>query len=149
MISVSDSITVDASREAVYEFLDDPQNHAQITPSLEDVRDVEPLDNGGKRLAFTYSLGGVGLDGELEEVEHVPPETLRFEMSGRLAGELTFTLEETDGGTRVTYAADYEVPGRVIERLAEPFVWRYNERELRTTLENLKTRLETDGSERP
>jgi carbon monoxide dehydrogenase subunit G len=146
MISVSDTITVDRPREAVYEYLDDPHNHAEITPSLTNVREVERLDNGGKQLGFTYSIGGIGLDGELEEVEHVPPETLRFEMRGRLAGELQFTLAEADNGTRVTYAADYEVPGRVIERLAEPFVRRYNERELQTTLENLRTRLETEGA---
>lgn len=85
MISVSDTITVDRPREAVYEYLDDPHNHGEITPSLTDVRDVERLDNGGKRLAFTYSIGGIALDGELEEAEHVPPETLRFEMRGRLS----------------------------------------------------------------
>jgi len=33
MIGVSDSITVDVPRERVYEFLDDPHNHAEITPS--------------------------------------------------------------------------------------------------------------------
>jgi len=146
VITVTDTVTVDAPRERVYDYLDDPHNHAEITPSLGDVRNVEPLANGGKRLEFTYSIGGTGLDGELEEVEHAPPETLRFDMRGRLDGRITLRLEAVDGGTRVTYAADYDVPGGVIERLAGPFVRRYNERELRTTLENLKTRMETDDT---
>lgn len=34
--------------------------------------------------------------------------------------------------------------GRVLSSVAEPFVCRYNERKLRTTLENLRSRLETD-----
>jgi len=143
MIHVEDAIEVDAPRERVYDYLDDPHNHVEITPSLEDARDVERLDSGGKRLSFTYRMAGVGLDGTLVETEHVPHETLAFDMRGSLEGAIRFALADANGGTRVTYAADYDLPGRVIERLAEPFVRRYNERELRTTLENLKTRMET------
>jgi len=143
MIHVEDAIEVDAPRERVYDYLDDPHNHVEITPSLEDARDVERLDSGGKRLSFTYRMAGVGLDGTLVETEHVPHETLAFDMRGSLEGAIRFALADANGGTRVTYAADYDLPGRVIERLAEPFVRRYNERELRTTLENLRTRMET------
>ncbi len=143
MITVEDTLTIDAPREDVFEFLDDPHNHAAVTPSLEDVKNIEPLDNGGKRLDFTYTIGGLGFEGELEETEHAPPEVLQFDMRGRLEGEIRIILEEIDDETtKATYAADYDLPGQVIEKLAEPFVHRYNEREQRSTLENIKTRLE-------
>jgi len=59
---------------------------------------------------------------------------------GRLRIEWTF--EKVDDGTRVTYATQYGIPVPVLDAVVEPFAARYNERELRTTLENLRTRLE-------
>jgi uncharacterized membrane protein len=149
MIHVSENTLIDAPVERVYGYMDDPYNHAEVTPSITDVRNVEQLENGGKRLEHTYKMAGIGVDGELEEVEHVENELIRFEMRGELEGEISLEFEEAeeeDGGTRLTYTAEYDVPTKVLEKLVEPFVRRYNERELRTTLENVKARLElADG----
>ena len=103
---------------------------------------VDPIEDGGKRLEFTYEMAGVGLDGELVQTIHEPPERHTFEMSGSLEGEIDIEIEEHDGGSRLTYTGTYDLPGRVLSKAAEPFVRRYNERELQTTLENVKTRLE-------
>lgn len=147
MIDVSESIVIERSRQDVFDFLDDPNNHVVVTPSLERAENIERLENGGKRLDHTYKMAGVELDGELVQTVHEPPERMVFEMRGRLKGEIRLDFEETEDGTKVTYGASYDLPGRVIERLADPFVRRYNERELTTTLENLKTRLETAAPE--
>lgn len=149
MISVSEDILIDAPVERVYEYMDDPYNHAEVTPSITDVRNIERLENGGKRLEHTYTMAGIGVDGELEEVEHTENEVMRFEMRGELEGEIKLRFEEKDGGTqtRLTYTAEYDVPTKVLEKLVEPFVRRYNERELRTTLENVKARIELADDE--
>jgi len=141
MVGVSDSIVVGATQRAVFEFLDDPQHHVEITPSLVSVEHVEPLDNGGKRAEFVYSIGGVKLTGDLVETTHDPDDRMVFELRGQLNGEIELTFEPVEEGARVTYSAEYEIPGRVLERVASPFVRRYNEREVRTLLANLKTRL--------
>jgi len=142
MAEVTRSIVIDRAVEDVFAYLDDPENHVEISPSIAAVRNVQPLDNGGKRVEHTYTMAGVSLDGELEETIHVPNERMAFEMQGDLTGQIEITFEEAEDGTAVTYAARYEVPGRVLGAVARPFVKRYNERELRTTLENLRTRLE-------
>lgn len=144
MVTVSDDIEIDADPEAVFEYLDDPHNHAEVTPSLSDVRDVEPLENGGKRLSFTYQMAGIGLDGSLIQTVHEPPTQLTFDMEGTLSGEIDLAIEPTNSGTRLTYTGTYDIPGRVLSALAEPFVKRYNERELRSTLENVEARLESE-----
>ncbi len=141
MVGVSDTIHVDAPPRHVFEYLDDPHNHVEITPSLVDVANIEPLENGGKRADFVYSIAGVKLEGELVETVHEPDERMTFELRGGLPGEIDIGLEPAGEGTRVTYAAEYEIPGRVLSRVAEPFVRQYNKRELRTVLENLQTRL--------
>lgn len=143
MISISESIHVDAPVETVFEFLDDPRNHVEVTPSLAEVGNIEPLDNGGKRVEHTYNMAGVSLDGELVETTHEENERMVFEMSGGLSGEITIETSEANGGTELAYGATYELPGRVLSSVAEPFVRLYNEREHRTTLANIKTRLET------
>jgi len=147
MIEVSEDILIDTPASEVYEYMDDPESHAEVTPSINDVRNVEPLENGGKRLEYTYTIGGIGLDGELEETEHTEDECMVFEMNGELEGKIGLTFEQEGGKTRMTYSAEYDVPTRVLEKLLEPFVRKYNERELRTTLENVKTRMEagTEG----
>lgn len=142
MAAVSQSIHVDRPVSEVFAYLDDPRNHAEITPSLASVRNIEPLDNGGKRVEHTYTMAGISLEGELVERTHVENERMLFEMRGDLSGEIDISFEAVDGGTRVTYSGEYELPGRVLAAVARPFVKRYNERELRTTLENLQTRLE-------
>jgi carbon monoxide dehydrogenase subunit G len=70
---------------------------------------------------------------------------MAFDLEGQLTGAIDIRLEPAGNGTRVTYTGTYEIPGRVLSRVAEPFVRRYNERELRTLLENLQTRLADGG----
>ncbi len=144
MIDTREAVWIDAPVEDVFSYLDRPGNQVEITPSLSRAETVEELANGGKRVAYTYSIAGVELDGNLEAVEYEPLSRIRWEMTGDLSGEIDWTFTATDGGTEFTYAALYDMPGRVLEAVAGPFVERYNERELRTTLQNLKTRLETE-----
>lgn len=145
MVSVSESIHVDAEPAAVFSYLDEPQGHVEVTPSLVGVENVEPLDSGGKRLDFTYSIAGVKLNGELVQTVYEPDRRMAFTMSGQLNGEIDVRIEPGDGGSQVTYTGDYEIPGTVLARVAEPFVRRYNKREVGTLLANLKTRVESDS----
>jgi carbon monoxide dehydrogenase subunit G len=87
-------------------------------------------------------MAGVGIDGELIEQIHEDEERMRFEMGGRLTGEIDLEFTPRDDGTEVTYSAEYDIPGRVLSKVATPLIERYNERELQTTLENLKEELE-------
>lgn len=142
MVVVDHTVHIDAPVEEVYTYLDDPHNHTEVTPSLASVRNVDRLDNGGKRVEHTYTMAGISLEGELVEQTHEENRLMHFEMRGDLTGEITIETEPADDGTTVTYSAEYDLPGRVLAAVAEPFVRIYNERELRSTLENTKARLE-------
>jgi len=142
MITVREQVQVDAPLSAVFEYMDQPGNQPEITPSLVRSETLETLENGGKRVAYGYEMAGIGLDGEIRAVEYEPESYVRWEMTGDLEGEIEWEFERADEGTVVTYATEYEIPVPVLDAVVEPFVQRYNERELRTTLENLRTRLE-------
>ncbi len=144
MIDVGETVRIDAPIGDTFAFMDRPENQPEITPSLTRSETVETLSNGGKRVAYTYTMVGIGLDGYIEATEYEPERRINWEMSGDLEGEIEWEFERVNGQTRVTYTARYEMPVRVLEVVIGPIVERYNERELRTTLENLRTRIENN-----
>jgi carbon monoxide dehydrogenase subunit G len=143
MPRVEGEIHVDVDPETAFDYMDVPEHQAEISPSLSRVETVAELPNGGKRATYTYRMGGIPLDGEVESVTYEPPERIEFEMTGSIEGTIEWTFTPEDDGVRIGYTAEYGLPHPVLDRLAEPFVRTYNERELTTTLRNLKTRLET------
>ncbi len=142
MVRVADTIEIDATAEAVFQFLDEPKNHATITPAIGRIENIEPLDNGGKKLDYTYRMAGVPIDGHLSQTAHEPPTRHVFALESGIDGELGFDIEATESGCLVTYHATYTIPGRLLSRVVEPAVRRYNERQLKATLENLKKEIE-------
>ena len=142
MVHAAESIEIDAEPEAVFAFLDEPANHATITPALGRIANVEPLENGGKELDYTYEMVGVPIAGHLTQTVHEPPTRHVFVRDSGLSGELGFRIEPSGRGSRVQYHATYEIPGRLLARVVEPVVRRYNERQLRATLANLTSALE-------
>ena len=138
----SASIVIPRPPKAVFEFMDVPENQARISPRLSTVETIGTLDNGGKRATYTYRLGPLRFSGGVRGIEHTPPERIRFEMTGDIEGEIQWTFEPTDGGTRVTYAATYDlgVPAAV-GWLLSPVLDRANQREIERTLETLRSSL--------
>ncbi|RLM57555.1 SRPBCC family protein [Halobellus sp. Atlit-31R] len=140
MYAVAERI-VDRPPTAVFEFMDVPENQARISPRLSNVETVGVFDDGGKRATYTYRLG-LAFDGEVRGVVHDPPERIVFELSGDIDGRIEWRFEPADGGTRVTYSADYDLGlPAVVEWLLGPVAARFNRRELERTLENLAARL--------
>jgi carbon monoxide dehydrogenase subunit G len=145
MIEVSESVEVEAPVSTVFAFMDDPANHVIVTPSLGAVENVEYRPDGSKRLDYTFSMAGVDLEGVLDEVERDEHRRMLFEMRGQLTGQIELEFEETEPGTRLTYTGRYDLPGRVLGAVARPFVRKYNQRELSTTLANVRTHVESDA----
>ena len=144
MMRAQDTVHVGADVESVFEFLDDPHNHAAVTPRLNDVRDIERLPNGGKQLSYTYQMAGLGIDGELVQTVHEPNERMVFDLRGRLEGTIDLSFEPAEGGTTLTYAAEYDLPENVLTSVGEPVIRRFNERQLRATLDNVAAHFASD-----
>jgi len=70
---------------------------------------------------------------------------MTFELRGRLTGTIDLTFEPVDGGTRLTYAAEYDLPENALTALGEPVVRRFNERQVRATLDAVAERFEGDA----
>ncbi len=144
-ITAADSRQIAADVETVFAFLDDPHNHAAVTPGLTEVRDVERLDTGGKRLTYTYRMAGIGVDGEIVQTVHEPGERMYFELRGRLTGTIDLTFEAVDDETVLEYEAAYRLPESTLTAAGAPVIRRFNARQLRTTLDNVAARFAADG----
>jgi uncharacterized protein YndB with AHSA1/START domain len=145
MVHIEKSIHIDARVERVFDYMDAPAHQAEVTPSLTESELIERLPNGGSHARYTYTMAGVHLSGEVRATTYEPPEAIEFAMEGDLEGRIWWTFEVEDGGTRFTYGTEYELPIPVVQRVAEAFARRYNEREVEGLLNNLKDRLESEA----
>lgn len=68
---------IDRPPEAVFEYMDIPENQARISPRLSAVETIGTLDNGGKRASYTYRLFGLNFEGEVRGNRARPTETNR------------------------------------------------------------------------
>ncbi len=148
MVTVQEQIEISVPRDDVFAYMDEPAHQAEITPSLVRSELIERLSNGGSHADYTYSFLGIAFDGEVRATTYQPPEHIVFDMTGDLEGEIAWRFEAlNDEATRVTYVATYDIPVPVLKKAAEAVARRYNEREVRTLLANLKDRLETEHAE--
>lgn len=146
-MEASAETVIDRPQEAVFEFMDVPENQGRISPRLSAVETRGVYDNGGKRAGYVYRLFGVPFSGEVHGVEHDPPERVVFEMTGDIEGRIEWTFDPADGGTRVTYSAEYDLGlPPVVGRLVAPVAARLNRRELERTVGNLDQRLSDGGA---
>ena len=142
MLTVREHIDLPVPVDRVFDFMDAPARQARITPSLSTSTLLERLPNGGSRAHYVYRILGLSFSGEVRATDYVPGERIVWSMTGDLQGTLRWYFEPTDGGSRLTYAATYEVPGpRLLRPLARPLIRRYNEREVHALLRNLEAQV--------
>ncbi len=142
MAKIEKSLLINAPVEQVFAFMAKPENLPEIWPSLQEVRNVQPLPNGGYAYDWTYKMAGIRLEGHAEWTEFVKNQRIVDENEGGIPSTFIWTYQPEAGGTRVSVSVDYTIPGAVLGKLAEPIVHKMNEREAETVLANLKAHME-------
>lgn len=147
-MNVAASTLIDAPRERVVAFVDDPETQARVTPAITGIADVQPKPDGGRRMLYGYRVFGLVFTGALETTTYDPPAEIVFEMTGDLDGEIRWTFETVaDDRTRFTYAATYDLSQVPLAGLARPFVRWFNRRELRETVETTRRLVESEPTD--
>jgi uncharacterized protein YndB with AHSA1/START domain len=143
MATIEKSIVIEAPVKQVFSYLVEPEHLPEIWPSMIEVRDVEPLPNGGHRYHWVYKMAGMRFEGDTETLEFVPDKHFLSKTTGQIPATFDYTFVPENGQTKVEAKTEYEIPKSLLGKLAEPFVRRLNEREADVFLANLKDRLET------
>lgn len=95
------------------------------------------------RVGATAHLTLKQYESELEITESIPKEKLTFQSKGkRMNAIMTYLLEPITGGTQFSYRVDYEIPMGILGRALSRMLKGSGERDLETSLANLKRILE-------
>lgn len=142
MATFKDSIFINAPVERVFEYHTDPKNNPEYWPSFEVVKDVEELPTGGTKYTWVYKMAGVKFEGTSKTTEFIPNQRYSYESKGGIESTFVFEYTPEGEGTRLSVEVEYTVPVPVLGKLAETIIVKMNEREGKTSLANLKDRLE-------
>ena len=142
MAKLERSITINAPVEKVFDYMQIPTNLPEIWPSMVEAKDVERLPNGGNSFRWVYKMAGMHFEGTSVDTEVVANERVVSETRGGIEGDMMWTFELEDPGTKVTSRIEYTVPIPVLGKLAERVVVKMNERESEVLLANLKAVME-------
>ena len=142
MAKLERCIFIQAPVDKVFAYMSDPNNQAEIWPSIVEVSDVQRLPDGGYTHGWVYNMAGVRLKGSTRTLEFVPNERFVEETKGGLESVLTWTFGPENGGTRLSVVTEYRVPIPVLGRMAEAIIVKMNDREGTMVLANLKARME-------
>lgn len=141
MSHVEGVITIMTPPEKVLEALEDIPHAPEWITSLQKVWDVEGKGKGCK-YKWTFKMGGVNVDGSTE-ISESSKEKFVMATQGGIPSTWVWEMKPADGGTELKLSIDYTVPGSVFGAIANALVIeKENDKELRSALVNLKSRLE-------
>lgn len=119
MITIERVVTVSKPVETVFAYLSDFENTVEWDPGT--VSTVKLDGDGGVGTTYQNKSSFAGRETELEYVVKQLEPGKVFQLRGENKTVIaldTMTFAETDGGTRVTYRAEFEFKG--VTRLIEP-----------------------------
>lgn len=136
-------VYVEAPPELTFETVADTESLPNIWPSLLMVKNLQRLSNGGARFEYDYLMAGVRIGGHSEDLEYIPNERIVSNIKSGIRSMITWCFkEDSNGGTWVTFQAEYEIPIPVIGSMAEEVVIGINEMDIGVMLTNLKRTVE-------
>ena len=148
MTRIKKSIEIKSSPEKVFAVLDDSPNFPQWQ---EGIKEVKITSNGGKRLEdhtgetahFVMGFGGFKFEADFKVMKWIKNRLFVIEsISGmKLNGE--DIVEPIEGGTRVTWDFEYEIPFSLIGKVVDKLLFqKMLEKQMGQNLKNLKKLLE-------
>ena len=143
MAKVHKEIWIGAPLERIFDYLSDPTHLPEIWPSLMEVKDVEPLPNGGNKFRWAYKMLGLWFEGTAEDTRKVPYEFAVTETKGGIKSTVVWTFRSWQNRTRVTFTVEYKIPIPLLGKIAEAIILKINDQEGEILMANLQTRFMT------
>jgi uncharacterized membrane protein len=122
---------INAPLDEIYNYWARPE-HVLTWPNMVHISHVQQLPNGGHSYRWAYNLGGIRLDGTVEDRK----------IDGVIGLMLIAGFQPEEGATRVTIQAIFRMSIPIVGRVAEALIIQRMEREIDSMLTNLKARME-------
>lgn len=140
MAHIKKSIEINAPLADVFTFFMNPANLPEIWPSMLEVSNIEMGEGGG--FDWYYKMAGLRFRGHSDILEWEENRRVVTRSKKGILSTFSYSFEGMNGGTRVTVEVEYEIPNKVLSKLAEPIVRRINQHEATALLTNLKSYME-------
>jgi hypothetical protein len=138
------NIVINASPSEVFAYVNEPTTLPEWMVGMIDIRNIIGIGEG-QQYDWTYKMVGIQLRAMNVVVEYVPNERASHQAIGMINSIWTNTVEPLEGGTKLTIEVEYTIPVPVLGKLAENATVRRNERDLQSSLLNIKERLESSS----
>ncbi|GMV15913.1 MAG: hypothetical protein AMXMBFR56_41370 [Polyangiaceae bacterium] len=142
MAKIRKSISIRAPLNQVYDFMTQPENLLEIWPSMVEVSHVVRSADGSHSFDWVYKMGGIHFKGHAATSEVIQNQRVVVKNDKGIPSTFFWAYSGENGNTKLILDVDYTLPSRLLDKLAEPFLTKINEREAETLLENLKNRME-------
>ncbi len=142
---IEQSLVINRPVEEVFAFMSDTAKLPQWNPAVIDAEltSTGPVDVG-TTFQFSAQFLGRRFESLCEVIAYEPNRHFAFRTtSGPISLEARYTFESVDGATRVSEVREGAQPG--FYKLAEPIFRRLAQRQMETSLNNLKDLLEAQA----
>lgn len=119
-MEISGEYIIDADRETVWQYLNDPETLKKCIPGCES---LESIGEDGFAAKVTLKIGPMKakFSGEVTLSDKVHPESYRISGEGKggiagfAKGGADVSLEDVPEGTKLTYSADAKIGGKIAQ----------------------------------
>ncbi len=138
MAHIEKSVLIEAQLEKVFAYANDLTRITEWWP-LEVRSSTHKRVEKGAKMDWSYRMMGVKFEGTSEYLEVVPNEQVNLKNTGGIPSTFDYRYVNEGGQTRVTMVVDYEVPGKLLGKIADRLVVeRVNANTAEHVLANLK-----------
>lgn len=120
MSTATRSAFLSAPAGQVWDYLRTPGNMVEWWPDCEEIHGVARGDDGVIRFGWTDRPAGILCHGETAETEEEPGKTVRLHLTGDLCGDMRWMVQHENGGSRVIFISDYDLPVRSLVPYLSP-----------------------------
>jgi carbon monoxide dehydrogenase subunit G len=138
MAHLSESITVNASRETIWSLLTTPAKILQWFVGLDTVNASADYPAVGSYIEGAYKVMGIELKAKQTVTAMTPGEAIHYQLEGIVSGAQHWDVTPAGDGLQITVTMDYTMSGGVLGRVAEPAVHQVNLANAKKSLENIK-----------
>jgi carbon monoxide dehydrogenase subunit G len=140
MVHQEGSYYIDYSPEDVFEYMNQPRNAAEVSPTLENSREIGKANNGGWIVEAEYEIAGGIADGSIILRPEVFEKNrrIKYTVDDDISGYIEWKFNQQDEGTEFIYEADYSVEIPVPDLFMNTIGKQITKRELEEIIKNIR-----------
>ena len=146
MPRITNSITINAPVEKVFEYISNPENTLEWWPNVTGLRD-KTGHGEGQSWTFDYKMMGLHFTAKAKVTRSIINTERRVKSTGGIESEWDWYFKRVNGGTQLRWVIDYTIPVPVLGKVGELFILRRNRRVARFAMTNIKEKMEALATE--